>query len=102
MTRDSGAGGANEASGASGAPRIKLKISNFSGGIAPRHPISDELNRRRHFPHVRLFTVAQSNMEEKLIVAVCGHPVLYDTTVFYRDKLKKEEAWVKVDVERAG
>ena len=33
-------------------------------------------------------------MEEKLIVAVCGHPVLYDTTaVFYRDKFKKEEAF---------
>uniref|UniRef100_A0A671TYY7 MADF domain-containing protein n=1 Tax=Sparus aurata TaxID=8175 RepID=A0A671TYY7_SPAAU len=36
-------------------------------------------------------------MEEKLIIAVCGHPVLYDTTaVFYRNRYKKEEAWVKV------
>ena len=36
-------------------------------------------------------------MEEKLIVAICGHPALYDTTaVLYRDKLKKEEAWMKV------
>ena len=36
-------------------------------------------------------------MEEKLIVAVCGYPVLYDTTaVFYRDKFKEENAWVKV------
>ncbi|CAK6981838.1 uncharacterized protein LOC125899183, partial [Scomber scombrus] len=33
-------------------------------------------------------------MEEKLIMAVCGHPVLYDTAaVFYRDRNKKEEAW---------
>ncbi|CAK6970780.1 transcription factor Adf-1-like [Scomber scombrus] len=39
-------------------------------------------------------------MEEKLIVAVCGHPVLYDTTaVFYRDRYKKEEAWAKVGAE---
>ena len=39
-------------------------------------------------------------MEEKLIIAVCGHPVLYDTAaVFYRDKIKKEEAWVKVSEE---
>ena len=30
----------------------------------------------------------------EIIVAVCGHPVLYDTTaVFYRDKFKKEEAF---------
>ena len=36
-------------------------------------------------------------MEEKLIIAVCGHPVLYGTAaVFYRDKIKKEEAWVKL------
>uniref|UniRef100_A0A671YJ80 MADF domain-containing protein n=1 Tax=Sparus aurata TaxID=8175 RepID=A0A671YJ80_SPAAU len=36
-------------------------------------------------------------LAEKLIVAVCGHPVLYDTTaVFYRNRYKKEEAWVKV------
>ena len=39
-------------------------------------------------------------MEEKLIVAVCGHPVLYDTTaLFYRDKVKEEEAWEKVGEE---
>ncbi|CAK6966791.1 uncharacterized protein LOC119034199 isoform X2 [Scomber scombrus] len=39
-------------------------------------------------------------MEEKLIVAVCGHPVLYDTTaVFYRERYKKEEAWAKVGAE---
>ncbi|KAL7376639.1 hypothetical protein ABVT39_012534 [Epinephelus coioides] len=41
-------------------------------------------------------------MEDKLIVAVCGHPELYDTTmVLYRDRSRKEQAWVKVS-EEAG
>ena len=41
-------------------------------------------------------------MEKKLIVAVCGHPALYDTAaVLYWEKIKKEEAWVKVR-EEAG
>ena len=32
-----------------------------------------------------------------MIVAVCGRPVLYDTTmVSYRDRNKKERAWVDV------
>ena len=61
---------ANEASGASEAAQIKLEKLNFSGGIAPRHPISGEYLptshswRRAHLLH--------TNMEEKLIVAVCG------------------------------
>ena len=39
-------------------------------------------------------------MEEKLIVAVCGLPILYDTAAsFYRDRTKKEEAWARVSVE---
>ncbi len=34
-------------------------------------------------------------MEGKIIVAVCGHPALYDTgSMFYRDRAKKEQAWV--------
>lgn len=36
-------------------------------------------------------------MEEKLIIAVCQHPELYDTTcLLYRDRNKEEQAWVKV------
>ena len=36
-------------------------------------------------------------MEEKLIIAVSAHPVLYDTSLFvYRDVLKKNTAWKKV------
>ncbi len=35
-------------------------------------------------------------MEEKIIEAVCGHLVLYDTcSMFYRDHAKKEQVWVK-------
>ena len=37
-------------SSASEAMRIKLKISNFSGGIAPRHPISDEFKLTTSLP----------------------------------------------------
>ncbi|KAL7386353.1 hypothetical protein ABVT39_007182 [Epinephelus coioides] len=41
-------------------------------------------------------------MEDKLIVAVCGHPELYDNTmVLYRERNRKEQAWVKVS-EKAG
>ena len=50
MTSDSGAGGANGASEASEATRVKLKISNFSGGIAPRHPVSDEFKPTTSLP----------------------------------------------------
>ena len=36
-------------------------------------------------------------MEDKLIVAVTAHPVLYDTSCrLYRDRYKKEQAWSKV------
>ncbi|XP_053184282.1 transcription factor Adf-1-like [Scomber japonicus] len=36
-------------------------------------------------------------MEDKLIVAVTAHPVLYDTScLLYRDRYKKEQAWSKV------
>ncbi|XP_034725477.1 uncharacterized protein LOC117943446 [Etheostoma cragini] len=36
-------------------------------------------------------------MEEKLIIAVAGFPIIYDMTLFaYRDKLEKNEAWDKV------
>ncbi|TNN41807.1 Transcription factor Adf-1 [Liparis tanakae] len=36
-------------------------------------------------------------MEDKIIVAVCGHPVLYNTTLFeYRNRNKKDEAWKRV------
>ena len=36
-------------------------------------------------------------MEDKLIVAVTAHPVLYDTScLLYRDRYKKEQAWNKV------
>ncbi|CAL8363184.1 unnamed protein product [Boreogadus saida] len=39
-------------------------------------------------------------MEDALIVAVCGQSVLYDTTlVSYRDRIKKEQAWVVVGEE---
>ena len=39
--------------------------------------------------HTVVYT--QTNMEEKLIGAVCGHPVLYDTAaVFYRGKIFKK------------
>ena len=39
-------------------------------------------------------------MEDALIVAVCGQSVLYDTTlVSYRDRIKKEQAWVVVGQE---
>ena len=68
----------SEASGASGAckaaevTRIKLKISNFSGSIAPWHPISDEFKPTTSLPS-RMVVYTQTSMEEKLIVAVCGH-----------------------------
>ena len=36
-------------------------------------------------------------MEDKLIVAVTAHPVLYDTScLLYRDRYKKEQPWNKV------
>ncbi|XP_053179674.1 transcription factor Adf-1-like [Scomber japonicus] len=36
-------------------------------------------------------------MEDKLVVAVTAHPVLYDTScLLYRDRYKKEQAWSKV------
>ncbi|KAM6927121.1 uncharacterized protein PEZ65_010518 [Lycodopsis pacificus] len=36
-------------------------------------------------------------MEDKLIVAVCGFPELYDTSSYlYRDRTKKDMAWRKV------
>ena len=39
-------------------------------------------------------------MEDALIVAVCVQSVLYDTTlVSYRDRIKKEQAWVVVGQE---
>ncbi|XP_049451174.1 transcription factor Adf-1-like, partial [Epinephelus fuscoguttatus] len=38
-----------------------------------------------------------AKMEEKVVIAVCGYPELYDTTcLLYRDCNKKEQAWVKV------
>ncbi|XP_056614399.1 transcription factor Adf-1-like [Triplophysa dalaica] len=39
-------------------------------------------------------------MEDKLIVAVCGHPELYDSfSYFYRNRNKKDLSWKKVSVE---
>ncbi|CAL8370477.1 unnamed protein product [Boreogadus saida] len=39
-------------------------------------------------------------MKDALIVAVCGQSILYDTTlVSYRDRIKKEQAWVVVGEE---
>jgi hypothetical protein len=36
-------------------------------------------------------------VDQNIIVAVCGRPVLYDTTmVSYRDRNKTERAWVDV------
>uniref|UniRef100_A0A8C5DKW8 MADF domain-containing protein n=1 Tax=Gouania willdenowi TaxID=441366 RepID=A0A8C5DKW8_GOUWI len=36
-------------------------------------------------------------MADKIIVAVCSYPVLYDTSSpFYRDRNKKVQAWTKV------
>ena len=36
-------------------------------------------------------------MEDKLIVAVCGHPELYNiTSPFYKIRTKKDLAWRKV------
>ena len=35
--------------------------------------------------------------DQNLIIAVCSHPVLYNTRiVLYRDRNKKERAWVDV------
>ncbi|KAK5611351.1 hypothetical protein CRENBAI_018060 [Crenichthys baileyi] len=37
-------------------------------------------------------------MEDKIIVAVCGKPELYDSTnYFYRDKYRKDLAWRRTD-----
>ena len=86
MTHDSGGGGTNGASSAarcgaheaSGATLIKLKISNFSGGIAPQHPVNDKFKPSMSLPSCTV-VYTQTNMEEKLIVAVCGHrPELTD------------------------
>ena len=39
----------------------------------------------------------EMEVDQNLIVAVCSRPVLYDTTmVSYRDRNKKERAWVDV------
>uniref|UniRef100_A0A671PYE7 MADF domain-containing protein n=1 Tax=Sinocyclocheilus anshuiensis TaxID=1608454 RepID=A0A671PYE7_9TELE len=39
-------------------------------------------------------------MEERIIVSVCGHPEIYDTTSYsYRDRTKKEIAWKKISEE---
>ena len=88
MTRGSRGGG-----GANGAAWMKhLKClgclkrhvwSDTNEVNQPRHPISDEFKPTKSFP---LCTVVytQTNMEEELIVAVCGHPVLYDTTTNLR------------------
>ena len=39
-------------------------------------------------------------MEDKLIVAVTGHPALYDPRcAMYKDRNKKEQAWAKVSEE---
>ena len=39
-------------------------------------------------------------MEDKVIVSVCARPILYDTTmVSYRDRNKKDLAWVEVGEE---
>ncbi len=36
-------------------------------------------------------------MEERLIIAVAGFPIIYDVSLFaYRDINKKNEAWIKV------
>lgn len=41
-----------------------------------------------------------SAMEEKLIVAVCSYPVLYDqSSVQYRDRNKKDLAWRSISEE---
>ena len=54
------------------ATQIQLKISNFSGSIMPRHPISDKFKPMTSLPSCTVVYI-QTNMEEKLIVAVCGH-----------------------------
>ncbi|XP_042632303.1 transcription factor Adf-1-like [Cyprinus carpio] len=39
-------------------------------------------------------------MEDKVIIAVCGYPELYDTSsYFYRNRNKKDLAWKKVSEE---
>ncbi|MED6290963.1 hypothetical protein CHARACLAT_018779 [Characodon lateralis] len=39
-------------------------------------------------------------MEDKIIVAVCGKPELYDSTnYFYQDKYRKDLAWRRVSEE---
>ncbi|ROL08900.1 hypothetical protein DPX16_5236 [Anabarilius grahami] len=39
-------------------------------------------------------------MEDKLIVAACGHPDLYDvSSYFYRDRNKKDLAWKRISEE---
>ncbi len=36
-------------------------------------------------------------MEERLIIAVAGFPIIYDVSLFaYRDINKKNDAWTKV------
>ncbi|KAL0203332.1 hypothetical protein M9458_001350, partial [Cirrhinus mrigala] len=43
---------------------------------------------------------SKTTMEDKIIVAVCGYPELYDTSsYFYRNKNKKDLAWKKVSEE---
>ncbi len=40
---------------------------------------------------------SETTMEDKIIIAVCGHPELYDTaSYFYRNMNKKDFAWKKV------
>ncbi len=69
-----------------------LKFWTFaatSRDAVPRQPISVDVR-------ILVGSLAEK-MEDKLIVAVTAHPELYDTYCgLYRDRYKKEQAWIKV------
>ena len=92
------------ASEASEATRIKLKISNFSGGIAPRHPISDELKPTTSLPSRTVVYGRPEQYGGEADISCLWAPgaVWHHCGVLQGQNKKKAEVWVKVDVERAG
>ncbi|XP_028320033.1 uncharacterized protein LOC114474159 [Gouania willdenowi] len=62
-----------------------------------RFLVVNDVRPSRGGTETALFNSPISNMEAKLIVAVCLHPGLYDTdNFFYGDRTRKDLAWRKI------
>ena len=111
MTRDLGVGGANGASGAAQMKRLKCleclarrewsiwsdanKVENIQ--LFRRHRAATSNQRWVQADDVTSLTYGclrslRATKEEKLIVAVCGHQVLYDTTTHLRQMDRRSTA----------